>query len=66
MISSKGKRKWMTYRRIHTVMPMVYLSPDIKYLGQGEGRSYYLLSIMDVFSRRILIICFSPAFGRQM
>ena len=59
VIRSKGKRKWVTYRRITAVKPMEYLCLDIKYVWvQGEGRWYYLLSIMDVYSRKILIHLF--------
>ncbi len=59
VIRSKGKRKWVTYRRINAVKPMEYLCLDIKYVWvQGEGRWYYLLSIMDVYSRKILIHLF--------
>jgi len=62
VIRSKGKRKWVTYRRIHAVKPMEYLCLDIKYVWvQGEGRWYYLLSIMDVFSRKILIHLFQAS-----
>jgi transposase InsO family protein len=60
VIRSKGKRKWVTYRRINAVRPMEYLCLDIKYVWvQGEGRWYYLLSIMDVYSRKILIHLFN-------
>jgi transposase InsO family protein len=62
VIRSKGKRKWVTYRRIQAVRPMEYLCLDIKYVWvQGEGRWYYLLSIMDVFSRKILIHLFQAS-----
>jgi len=59
VIRSKGKRKWVTYRRINALKPMEYLCLDIKYVWvQGEGCWYYLLSIMDVYSRKILIYLF--------
>ncbi len=62
VIRSKGKRKWVTYRRIKAAKPMEYLCLDIKYVWvQGEGRWYYLLSIMDVFSRKILIHLFQKS-----
>lgn len=62
VIRSKGKRKWVTYRRIHASKPMEYLSLDIKYVWvQGEGRWYYLLSIMDIYSRKILIHLFQSS-----
>lgn len=62
VIRSKGKRKWVTYRRINAVKVMEYLCLDIKYVWvQGEGRWYYLLSIMDVFSRKILTHLFGKS-----
>lgn len=62
VIRSKGKRKWVTYRRINALKPMEYLCLDIKYVWvQGEGRWYYLLSIMDVYSRKILIHLFQSS-----
>lgn len=66
VIRSKGKRKWVTYRRINAVRPMEYLCLDIKYVWvQGEGRWYYLLSIMDVYSRRILIHLFQSSVRKK-
>ncbi len=54
-IKVQGKRKWVEHRRIEAKHPMEYLCLDIKYVwAQGEGRWYYQLAIMDVFSRRIL------------
>jgi putative transposase len=62
VIRSKGKRKWVTYRRIKAVRPMEYLCMDIKYVWvHGEGRWYYLLSVMDVFSRKILVHLFQKS-----
>jgi transposase InsO family protein len=66
VIRSKGKRKWVTYRRITAVKPMEYLCLDIKYVWvQGENRWYYLLSIMDVFSRKILIKLFQKSIRKM-
>lgn len=54
-IKVHGKRKFVKHRRIDARKPMEYLSLDIKYVWvAGENRWYYQLSIMDVFSRRIL------------
>lgn len=62
VIRTHGKRRWVTYRKIRASHPMEYLSLDIKYVWvHGEGRWYYLLSIMDVFSRKILIHLFQPS-----
>jgi putative transposase len=55
VIKTQGKRNWVKFRRIEAKRPMEYLCLDIKYVWvQGEGRWYYQLAIMDVFSRRIL------------
>lgn len=35
VLDQKGKRKWVTYRRIHAIRPMEYLSLDIKYVWVG-------------------------------
>jgi transposase InsO family protein len=62
VIRSSGKRKWVTYRRINAVKPMEYLSLDIKYVWvSGEHRWYYLLSIMDIHSRKILTHIFKQS-----
>lgn len=55
VIRTSGKRNWVQYRKILASKPLEYLCLDIKYVWvQGENRWYYLLSIMDVFSRKIL------------
>ena len=62
VICTHGKRKWVSHRKITATRAMEYLSLDIKYVWvQGDGRWYYLLSIMDVFSRKILIHLFQPS-----
>jgi putative transposase len=54
-IKVQDKRQWVKHRRIEATRPMEYLCLDIKYVWvQGEGRWYYQLAIMDVYSRRIL------------
>jgi putative transposase len=55
-IRTKGKRQFVKFRRIHARRPLEHLCLDIKYVWvHGEGRWYYLLSVMDVYSRFILI-----------
>ncbi|MCU0358860.1 MAG: integrase core domain-containing protein [Cyclobacteriaceae bacterium] len=55
VIRTSGKRIWVQYQKIQANQPLEYLCLDIKYVwGQGERRWYYLLSIMNVFSRKIL------------
>jgi len=62
VIRSSGKRTWVQFRKIQCTRPMEYLCLDIKYVWvQGDGRWYYLLSIMDVYSRRILHYIFQKS-----
>jgi len=54
-IKTQGKRRFIRFRRICAIKPMEYLCLDIKYVWvHAESRWYYQLSIMDVFTRRIL------------
>jgi putative transposase len=62
VIKTQGKRQWVKFRRIQATRPMEYLCLDIKYVWvQGEGRWYYQLAIMDVFSRRVIGWLFQPS-----
>lgn len=55
VISVKGKRKWVEHRKIKATKPMQYLCLDIKYVWvDGDKRNYYLLTLIDVYSRKIL------------
>ena len=55
VIKTQGKREWVKYRKIEAIRPMEYLCWDIKYIWvSGERKNYYLLSLMDVYTRRIL------------
>jgi len=54
-IKTSGKRQWVKHRKINAIKPMEYLCLDIKYLWiHGEKRFYYLLTILDVYSRKVL------------
>lgn len=56
VIRCKGKRTWVQFRKVTAEKPMEWLCLDIKYIWvHGEGRWYYQLSIMDIYSRKILI-----------
>lgn len=62
IIQCKGKRQWVKYRKIQATKPLEYLCLDIKYVWvHGDGRWYYLLSIMDVYSRKILVWLFQKS-----
>ena len=55
VIKTKGKREWVKFRKIAATRPMEYLCWDIKYIHvRGENKNYFLLSLMDVYTRRIL------------
>lgn len=55
IIKTQGKREWVKFRKIKATKPMEYLCWDIKYVWvPGERKNYYLLSLMDVYSRRII------------
>lgn len=54
-ISTQGKRSFVKQRKIEANYPLHYLVMDIKYVWiQGEQRNAYLLTIMDVFTRKVL------------
>lgn len=62
VIKTTGKRNFVRHRKIEAVKPMEYLSLDIKYIYvNNPGKNYYLLSIIDVYSRRILDWIFQPS-----
>ena len=55
VIRPTGKREFVKFRRIETSKPLEYLCWGIKYVWvEGERRNYYLLSVIDVYSRKIL------------
>lgn len=52
VIRTTGKRTFVKHRKIEACYPMEYLCLDIKYVYvHGEKRNYYLLTVLDVFSR---------------
>ena len=62
VIRTKGKRKWVKFRRIEASRPMEYICLDITYIWvHGENRWYYQLAIMDVYSRMILCWIFQKS-----
>lgn len=55
MIRPSGKRDFVQFRRIEASKPLEYLCWDIKYVWvYGERRNYYLLCILDVYTRKII------------
>lgn len=66
VIRPAGKREFVEFRRIKATRPLEYLCWDIKYVWvAGERRNYYLLSVLDVYTRKILDWIFQPNI-RQM
>lgn len=52
VISTSGKRTFVQHRKIEATRPMEYLCLDIKYVWvAGESRNYYLLTVLDVYTR---------------
>jgi transposase InsO family protein len=66
IIKTRGKRRFVQHRKIQAQHPMEYICLDIKYIWvSGDKRNYYLLSIMDVFSRLILEQIFQPSIRKK-
>lgn len=66
VIRTKGKREFVKFRKINADYPMQYLCLDIKYFSiTGEQRHYYLLSVMDVYSRKIIGWIFQPSIRKD-
>jgi transposase InsO family protein len=54
-----GKRVFVRYRTVEAQYPMQHLCMDIKYVYiHGEGRNAYLLTVLDIFTRRVLRYAF--------
>ena len=54
-IKTNGRRTFVKMRKIQAEYPMEHLSMDIKYVYiHGEKRNVFLLTVMDIFTRRVL------------
>lgn len=54
-IRTSGKRQFVKFRTINATYSLEYLSMDIKYVWvEGEKRNYYLLTVIDVYSKKAL------------
>jgi len=52
VIRTHGKRQFVKHRKIVANYPLEYLCIDIKYVWvEGEKRNYYLLTVIDVYTR---------------
>ena len=62
VIKTQGKRQWVKHRKITADRPMEYICLDIKYVWvHGEQRHYYLLTVIDVFTRMVLDWILQPS-----
>ena len=53
--SHAGKRQFVKFRKISAQYPLQYLCMDIKYIYiKGQNKYAYLLSLIDVYTRRIM------------
>lgn len=65
-IKTSGKRDFVRFRKITANYPLEYLCMDIKYIWvEGERRHYYLLTVLDVYSRKALDWIFLPSIRKQ-
>ena len=55
VIKTSGKRDFVKHRKIKAEYPMEYLCLDIKFVWiPSESRHYYLLTILDIYSRKAI------------
>lgn len=55
VIKTSGKRDFVKHRKITAAYPMEFLCLDIKFVWvPKESRHYYLLTILDIYSRRAI------------
>lgn len=65
-IHTTGKREFVKFRKIIASYPMEYLCMDIKYVWiEGEQRNHYLLTVLDVYSRKAIEWIFLPSVRKQ-
>ena len=61
-ITTTGKRNFVQLRSVNAEYPMQYLCMDIKYVYvHGIKHNIYLLTIMDLFSRKALDFMLKPS-----
>jgi putative transposase len=60
-----GKRKFVRLRKIKAEYPLQYLCMDIKYIPIN-GKFAYLLSLIDVYSRKIIGLYSNKVSGNTM
>lgn len=59
---NREKREFVKQRKITASYPMQYLAMDIKYVYiQGERRNVYLLTVIDICTRKVLAHVIKPS-----
>lgn len=65
-ITTTGPRTFVKFRTVKAAYPMEYLCMDIKYIWvEGEKRNYYLLTILDIYSRKVLGYIFKSSIRKK-
>lgn len=65
-IKTTGKREFVRFRTIKAAYPLEYLCMDIKYVFvDGEKQNYLLLSVIDVYSRKIIKWVFQKSIKKK-
>ena len=65
-IKSSGKRNFIKFRKPQAIKPLHYFEMDIKYIYiHAERRNAYLLSVIDVFSRKVVGHLFSRSIRKK-
>jgi putative transposase len=65
-ITTTGPRTFIKFRTVEAAYPMEYLCMDIKYIWvDGEKRNYYLLTILDIYSRKVLGYVFKSSIRKK-
>ncbi len=66
VIRTSGKRNFVKHRKIDAKYPMEFICLDIKYVWvHGEGRFYFLLTVLDVYSRKALAHLFQKSIRKM-
>ncbi len=65
-ITTTGRREFVKHRKVNAKYPMECICLDIKYIWvNGEKRHYYLLTVMDIFSRKALCFIFQKSIRKM-
>lgn len=66
VIRTSGKREFVKHRKVEAKYPMECICLDIKYVWvEGEKRHYFLLTIMDIYSRKVLCFIFQRSIRKM-